>query len=107
MNKVILEDTNQIPNFYTWEDKLYLDYYMMGNDRSYIIKPETLELTETEREYRARTKISDGSIFVKNVENGLGKLYKTDVTGNTVLFSDENKSVFMYHVTDHYVFFKL
>ena len=107
MNKVILEDTNQIPNFYTWEDNLYLDYYMMGNDRSYIIKPETLELTETEREYRARTKISDGSIFVKNVENGLGKLYKTDVTGNTVLFSDENKSVFMYHVTDHYVFYIL
>ncbi len=107
MNKVILEDTNQMPNFYTWEDKLYLDYFMMGNDRSYLVTPETLELTETEREYRARTKTGDGSVFVKNIEDGRGKLYKTDTNGNTALFLNEDKSVFMHHITDYYVFYIL
>lgn len=107
MNKVTLEDTNQMPNFYTWEDKLYLNYFMMGNDRSYSVAPETLELTETEREYRARTKINDGSIFVKKVEDNCGKLYKKDADGNTALFLNEDKSVFAHHVTDHYVFYTL
>ena len=107
MNKVTLEDKNQMPNFYTWEDKLYIDYFMMGNDRSYEVKPETLELTETEREYRARTKTSDGTIFTKDVEAGYGKLYRTDVNGNKVLISSEDKSVFAHHITDSYIFYIL
>ena len=107
MKKVTLKDNNQIPGFYTYDGNLYLDYFLMGNDRSYIITPETLELEQTDREPQYQTITADGSVFVKKIENNAGKLYKTDADGNTALFLHRDKSVFAHHITDYYVFYIL
>lgn len=108
MNKIILEDTNQMPNFYTHDNILYLDYYWLGNDRSYALTPETLELEIVEKRTPIhQTMISDGSSFAKAVEDGCGRLYKTDPDGNTELFLNTDESVFAHHITDYYVFYIL
>ena len=107
MNKVTLEDINQIPNFYTFEDNLYLKYMFLGNDRAFEITPGTLDLNPVDIAALSQFNAADGSIFVKKIEDNRGKLYKTDAAGNTELFLHRDKSVFFHHITDYYVFYIL
>ena len=79
----------------------------LGNDRAFEITPGTLDLNPVDIAALSQFNAADGSIFVKKVENGCGKLYKTDADGNTMLFLHREKSVFAHHITDYYVFYIL
>ena len=97
MKTVSLGNRNVMPNFSVYGDTLYLGEYRLN--------PETLEMEETE--YKQYFKTSDGYIFTKEVEYQCGRLYKTGPNGNKQLFLNTDKSVFMQHITDCYVFYVL
>lgn len=102
MKIIRLENTNQMPNFYTYDNTLYADH--VGN---YKLHPETLEFEPTDIPLGYQRKIADGTVFEKKLEEQYGRLYKTDPSGNTQLFLQTDKSVFMQHITDYYVFYVL
>lgn len=99
MKTVSLGNTGYMPNFYTYDNTLYL-----GKN---TLNPDTLELEPEDISIDYLTKTADGTVFEKKLEGQYGRLYKTDPSGNTQLFLHNDKSVFMQHVTDYYVFYVL
>lgn len=92
------------PSFYTFDSELYL----VENTTGDVSKVNTVNLVLEEADSAIINQYiaTDGTTFVKKLENDLGKVYVL-VDGKETLFSGENESVILNRMnfTDSYVFY--
>ena len=72
---------------------------------TYRINPDTLEFEKTDNVSTGARVAADGSVWIKTIEDNVGRLYRADENGELVLFTDETESVSTSHMTNSYMFY--